>query len=227
MRFIALTVTALAAAAMLASSAFAAPKLSAAERKEINRAVDKFVLHAVRHKNAAAAYDVVSPTFRAGLTRAEFGRKDPAYPFPARGKHHPWSLDYVQPNEVGGSLLLQPEKRFIRKQGPILFDLIVIRHEGRWVVQSLIPKVIFGTPYKPKVVSVRDYSPTGAGGAPSHDPSRINGSYIVIPLGLFGALLAGLATWGAVRWYRDRRIDLKSVRPVTPGLGRATDRPRT
>lgn len=116
MRLIALTITALAAAAVLASSAFAAPKLSASERKAINRAVDTFVIHAVRHENPAAAYDVVSPTLRAGLTRTEFARKDPAYPFPARGKHHPWSLDYVLPNEVGGSILLQPEKKFIKKR---------------------------------------------------------------------------------------------------------------
>jgi len=212
MRFIALTFTALAAAAVLASSALAAPKLSAAERKAINRAVDAFVFHAVRHKNAGAAYDVVSPTFRAGMTRAEFARKDPAYPFPARGKHFPWSLDYVQPNEVGASILLQPEKRFIRKKGPILFDLIVINHQGRWVVQSLIPKVIFGTPFKPKVVSVRDFSPTGPGNAPTTNPSRINGSYIIVPLGLFGALLVALVGWGVFRWYRDRRIDLVSIR---------------
>jgi len=212
MRFIALTFTALAAAAVLASSALAAPKLSATKRTAINHAVDTFVFHAVRHKNAAAAYDVVSPTFRAGMTRAEFGRNDPAYPFPARGKHYHWSVDYVQANEVGASILLQPEKRFIRKKGPILFDLIVIKHRGRWVVQSLIPKVIFGTPYKPKVVSVRDYSPTGAGNAPTYNKSKINGDYIVIPFALFGALLAGLAGWGAVRWYRDRRVTLDSLR---------------
>jgi hypothetical protein len=212
MRFIALTLTALAAAAVLASSALAAPQLSVSERKAINRAVDTFVLHAVRHENARAAYDVVSPTFRAGLSRTEFNRKDPAYPFPARGKHFQWSLDYVQPNEVGASILLQPEKRFIRKKGPILFDLIVIRHKGHWVIQSLIPKVIFGTPYKPKVVSVRDYSPTGAGNAQTYSKNRINGDYIVIPFALFGALLAGLVGWGVLRWYRDRRIDLESVR---------------
>jgi hypothetical protein len=228
MRFIALTLTALAAAAVLASSALAAPKLSPAERKAINRAVDTFVFHAVRHKNAAAAYDVVSPNFRAGMTRAEFGRNDPAYPFPARGKHYHWSLDYVQPNEVGASILLQPEKRFIRRKGPILFDLIVIKHEGRWVVQSLIPKVIFGTPYKPKVVSVRDYSPTGAGNEPMHSESRINGDYIVIPFALFGALLAGLVGWGVVRWYRDRRIDLDSARDRDARLraSRPLTRPR-
>jgi hypothetical protein len=211
MRFIALLLAAL-AAAVLASSALAAPKLSASERKAINHTVDVFVLHAVRHRNAGAAYAFVSPTLRAGLTRAEFNRKSPAYPFPARGKHHPWSLDYVLPNEVGASLLLQPTKKFIRTQGPILFDLRVIRNHGRWVVDSLIPKVTFGTPYQPKVRSVRDYSPMTAGGGASYDHPKISGIYILVPVALFGALLAGLAAWGVVHWYRDRRVVIETFR---------------
>jgi hypothetical protein len=211
MRHIALIFTALAAAAVLASSAFAAPKLSPAERRAINRTVDAFVVNAVARKNPAAAYDVVSPTFRAGMSRAEFARKDPAYPYPARGGHFHWSVDYVQANEVGGSILLQPKKKYLRKQGPILFDLRVVRHDGRWVVESLIPKVTFGTPYQPKVRSVLDYSPMTAGNGPTVDPSRIKGTYIIIPFALFGALLAGLAGWGVLRWHRDRRIQAKSL----------------
>ena len=191
---------------MLASSAFAAPKLSASERKAINRTVDTFVIHAVRHENPAAAYDVVSPTLRAGLTRTEFAQKDPAYPFPARGKHHPWSLDYVLPNEVGGSILLQPEKKFIKKKGPILFDLIVIRHQGRWVVQSLIPKVIFGTPYKPKVVSVRDFSPR---------PGRETRRRAIRAGSAARTSSSRWALWRAAR--RSRRL---GGRPLAPGPAR-------
>jgi hypothetical protein len=213
MRYIALTFTAVAAAAVLASSAFAAPKLSPAERKAINRTVDAFVVNAVARKNPGAAYDFVSPTLRAGMSRAEFARKDPAYPYPARGRHFPWSLDYVDANEVGGSLLLQPTKKYLRKQGPILFDLRVVRHGGRWMVESLIPKVTFGTPYQPKVRSVRDYSPMTGGNGPTADPSRINGSYIIIPFALFGALLLGLAAWGVLRWHRDRRIVAETLPP--------------
>jgi hypothetical protein len=211
MRRIAISLTALAVAGVLAGSA-AAAKLSASERKAINRTVDAFVLHAVRHDNPAAAYDLVSPEFRAGLSRAEFARDDPAYPYPARGKHFSWSVDYVMPNEVGGTLLLQPEKRFIRKQGPIVFDLIVIRRSGDWVVQSLIPKAIFGTPYQNRVRSVRDFSPQTDGSGPTYDPARIKGAYIVIPFAVFGAFLAFLAGWGILRWRRDRRVRLDSVR---------------
>lgn len=212
MRLVTASLVAVATAALLASNAFAAPKLSAKERKAINRVVDAFVLHAVRHENPGAAYDLVSPTFRAGMSRKEFVRNDPAYPFPARGRHFPWSLDYVDPNEVGGSLMLQPDRRASKNQGALLFDLIVIRHQGRWVVDSLIPKVIFGPPHKPKVRSVLDYSPQTAGNGPTHDPSRISGTYIIIPFAVFGAFLAGLVAWGIVRWYRDRRVALDSVR---------------
>jgi hypothetical protein len=213
MRHVALILTALCGAAVLASSALAAPKLSPAERKSIDHAVDVFVFHAVRHRSAGAAYAFVSPTMRAGLTRAEFNRRSPAYPYPARGRHYHWWLDYVQPNEVGGSIMLQPQKKYIRTKGPILFDLRVIRYHGRWVVESLIPKVTFGTPYQPKVRSVRDYSPQSAGGGATYDRPKISGGYIMIPVALFGALLVGLAGWGVVRWYRDRRAASASVRP--------------
>lgn len=221
MRHVALPLTALAAAAVLASSALAAPKLAPAERKAINRAVDVFVFHAVRHHDAGAAYGFVSPTLRAGLTRAEFNRHSPAYPYPARGSHYHWWVDYVLPDEVGGSIMLQPQKKYVRTKGPILFDLRVIRYHGRWVVDSLIPKVTFGTPYQPKVRSVRDYSPQSAGGGATYDKPKVSGSYIVIPFALFGAVLAALAGWGVLRWYRDRRagaaVARRDVRPrVTP-----------
>jgi hypothetical protein len=210
MRLFAGSLIALAAAAAIASSALAAPKLSRTERKAINRTVNAFVLHAVRHKDAAKAYGLVSPTIRAGMSPKQFARQNPIYPYPARGHRFPWSLDYVEPDEVGGSLLLQPSKG--AKTGPILFDLRLTKHGGRWLVESLIPKVIFGIPEKPKVRSVLDYSPQAAGDGPTHDQSRISGSYIVIPFAVFGALLAGLAAWGVFRWNRDRKIALDSLR---------------
>jgi hypothetical protein len=212
MRLFSTSLLALALAAAVASNALAAPKLPHAERKVVNRTVDGFVLHAVRHKNAAAAYGLVSPTFRAGLSRKGFAKQDPAYPFPARGRHFPWTVDYVESGEIGGSILLQPRGAAAKRMGAILFDIRLTKHHGRWLVDSLIPKAFFGTPDKPLVRSVRDYSPQSAGNGPTHDPSRISGKYTYVFLGLFAAFLGGLAAWGVIRWYRDRRIALDSVR---------------
>jgi hypothetical protein len=201
---------ALVAGATAVGSATAAPKLAPAERKTLNRTIDKFVLHAVRHKNPAAAYFLISPQGRSGLTKKQFAKQDPIYPFNAKGHHFPWSVDYVEPAEIGGSILLQPVNN--TKFGPILFDLRLTKHHGAWLVESLIPKVIFGPPGSPKVRSVRDYSPQSIGNSgPTYDRPKITGDYIVIPLALFGAFLAFLAAWGAKRWYSDRRIARESA----------------
>lgn len=212
MRRVSIVLLAVVAAAALAANALAAPKIPRAERKAIDKTISTFVLHAVRHENAAAAYGVVSPTFRAGLSRRAFAKQDPAYPFRARGKHFPWRVDYVEPDEIGGSILLQPDRVAAKKMGAIMFDLRLTKHHGRWLVESLIPKAIFGVPTKPLVRSVRDFSPMTSGNGPTYDKAKVSGKYVYVVLGLFAAFLGGLACWGTVRWYRDRRITLDSVR---------------
>jgi hypothetical protein len=205
MRVFASFVLALAGAAVLATSALAAPTLSQSERREVNRTINAFVLHAVRHRNASAAYDLVSSGFRAGLTRKEFGKRDPAYPFPARGTKFPWTLQYVEPHELGGIIMLQPRKG--ANIGPILFDIRLIKHNQKWVIDTLIPAAIFGTPTSPKVRSVRDFSPQpGEQGAATSTQGRISSTFAVVPFAVIGSLLAGLAVWGLVRRQRDRRI---------------------
>jgi hypothetical protein len=211
MQRVLVTLLGLAAAAALAAPASAGPKLPRAERKAVDRTIDAFVLHAVRHKNAGAAYDLVSPTLRAGLSRKQFAHQDPVYPFPARGTKFPWTLQYVEPNELGGIILLQPRKG--AKTGPIVFDLRLTKHHGRWLVESLIPAATFGTPTQPRVRSVRDFSPQAAqqGDVPRGNQGRISATYAIIPFAVMGSLLGGLAVWGLLRWRRDRRI-MASVR---------------
>jgi hypothetical protein len=208
MKFVSASLVALAAAALLASNAFAAPKLSPQERKTLNRIVDGFVFHAVRHENAAAAYDLVSPDFRAGLSRAEFAKQNPAYPYPARGRHYAWSVDYVDSAEVGGSLMLQPDRKAAKKQGPVVFDIRLVKLHGRWVVDTLVPAAMFGTPTKPKVRSERDYGPgppPAGEGAPIYR-SKVSSMYAIVPFAVFGAMVVSLCIWGLVRRQRARRI---------------------
>src|SRR6266571_3775144 len=104
MRRLAIMLVGLAATAAFVSpvAAAAGPKLPRAERKAVAKTIDGFVLHAVRHKNAGAAYKLASPALRGGLTRKQFAHQDPVYPFPARGTKFPWTLQYVEPEEIGG-----------------------------------------------------------------------------------------------------------------------------
>ena len=91
-----------AAALLLAAPAAAAPKLSKADRAAITRSIDVFVNHAVKRADTAAAYGVVAPEMRPGISRKQWSRGDiPVYPFPARGTTHPWNVLYVTREEVG------------------------------------------------------------------------------------------------------------------------------
>jgi hypothetical protein len=192
-----------------AAPAAAQPKLTPAERAAITRSIDVFVNHAVKRSNPAAAFDVVAPELRPGMTRKSWKGGDiPAYPFPARGTTHPWNVLYVTREEVGLELQLQP--RAGSKQGPIIFHIYLRPVGKRWLVDSFMPVAILAPldAKKPKVLSVRDYSPQSAGGVSlgAGGPHQLNSLWIALPFGLIGAVLVGLACWGLARVVRHRRL---------------------
>jgi hypothetical protein len=96
-----------------------------AERTAINRTIDAFVRDAVRHENLPAAYDLVTPQFRGGVSRRAWARGEtPVYQYPARGTSwHGWTLDYALPNEVAFELVLAPRRG--SKIDPIAFSASV------------------------------------------------------------------------------------------------------
>jgi hypothetical protein len=205
MRILAAALVALAVAAPAA----ARPQLSPAERAAITRSIDVFVNHAVKRSNPAAAYDVVAPELRPGMTRKSWKGGDiPVYPFPAAGKTHPWNILYVTREEVGLELQLQP--RAGSKQGPIIFHIYLRPVGKRWLVDSFMPVAILAPldAKKSKVLSVRDYSPQNAGGTSlgNSGPHRLSSIWIALPFGLIGAVLVGFAVWGVARVVRNRRL---------------------
>jgi hypothetical protein len=205
MRILAAALVALAVAAPAA----ARPQLSPAERAAITRSIDVFVNHAVKRSNPAAAYDVVAPELRPGMTRKSWKGGDiPVYPFPAAGKTHPWNILYVTREEVGLELQLQP--RAGSKQGPIIFHIYLRPVGKRWLVDSFMPVAILAplNAKKSKVLSVRDYSPQNAGGTSlgNSGPHRLSSIWIALPFGLIGAVLVGFAVWGVARVVRNRRL---------------------
>jgi hypothetical protein len=147
---------------------------------------------------------------RPGISRGEWARGDiPVYPFPAAGSTHPWNVLYVTREEVGLELQLNPRTR--GKLGPIIFHIYLrpVRG-GRWLVDSFMPVATLAPLHakKSKVLSVRDFSPQNAGGASlgGTGPSRLSSLYLLVPFGLIGGTLLGLACWGLARAIRNRRL---------------------
>ena len=189
MKILAAALVALAFAAPAAAS----PKLSAADRAAITRSIDVFVNHAVKRVNAAAAFDVVAPEMRPGMTRKSWARSGdlPVYPFPARGKTHPWNILYVTRQEVGLELQLQP--RAGAKQGPIIFHIYLRPAHGRWLVDSFMPVATLAPldAKKTKVRSIRDFAPQAAGGVAlgNSGPGQLSSLYLILPVALIGGAL--------------------------------------
>lgn len=194
----------------LAAPAAAAPKLTRADRAAITRSIDVFVNHAVKRSRPAAAFDVVAPELRPGISRKAWSRGDlPVYPFPARGVTHPWNVLYVTREEVGLELQLNP--RAHSDVGPIIFHIYLrpVRG-GRWLVDSFMPVATLAPldAKQSKVRSVRDFSPQVAGGVAigAGGPSQLGRIWFVLPFALIGLALIGLAGWGGVRTIRHRRL---------------------
>jgi hypothetical protein len=228
-----------ASAAVLVAAAPAAakePRLSPSDRASINATLDAFVNHAVKRKNVAAAYDVVTPTMRDGMTRKQWSRGDiPVYPYPAAGhRFHKWTILYRTNEEVGIELILAPPARLERKLGQILFHVYLQPRHGRWLVDQFMPGATFAPVGKPPVVQgPGDFLGTPGGQTYNREsierdakPARLSAAYLFIPFAIIGLLLAGLVAWGVVHKLRNRRLDGPRVgRPLSIPADGARARP--
>jgi hypothetical protein len=205
----------LAALALVPAAAAATPRLAPSDRQAINRTLDVFVNHAVKRHNPAAAYDVLTPTMKGGMTRAQWSHGDiPVYPYPAVGRHfHGWTIQYRTRDELALELILSPTKRYQGKLGQILFHVYLHPAHSRWLVDSFMPGATFAPIGKPGVVqAARDFqaNPSAqtynrANKVDATQPTHVSSVFAVIPFALVGLALAGLAVWGLIGRVRHRR----------------------
>jgi hypothetical protein len=216
-----LVLAALAAVALsLAGTAGASGRhLTPADRQAISATIDTFVNHAVKRQDVSASYDVVAPELKAGMTRKEWAKGDiPAYPYPARGTSHGWTILYVTRDEVAVNLILRP-KPGVRMRG-ILFNLYLRPVHGKWLVDSFMPAATINTELfggAARVTSVRDFSPGAQSGGP-HGKPLVSSVVAYIPFAVLALILlalGGALTWSALR-YRPRGGSL----PPFPGTRR-------
>ena len=197
------------------SAAAKPPRLAPSDRAAINATLDIFVNHAVKRKDVAASYDVVTPTLRGGMSRKAWSRGSiPVYPYPAKGSQfHGWTIQYRNSEELAIELLLSPPRSKARKLGQFLFHVYLKPSHGRWLVDSFMPAATFAPVGKPAVVqAAADF--TASPGGSSYNRSghtrsgirQISGLYAIVPFSVLGVLLLGLAGWGVFAMIRNRRL---------------------
>ena len=179
-------------------------RLSAADRRAINRTLDRFVVTAVTRRNPAAAWELAGPTLRADTTRADWAKGDvPVFPFPAKGVHfHGWRPSLTYRDDVLFDVLIHPTER--SKKGPVSFTVEMKRRNGRWLVDGFVPVAEFSRAGdSPTVLSQADYAPGVS--SPHASKRRINKLVVAVPFVLLGLVLLVPLTLGCLSWYRGRR----------------------
>jgi hypothetical protein len=225
------------AALVGASSApAAAPRLSPADRAEINRTLDIFVNHAVKRHHPDAAYDVVTPTLKGGMTRAQWARGDiGVYPYPAAGtKFHQWTVQYRTKDELSIELILAPRARYRAKLGQILFNVYLHPSHGRWLVDSFMPGATFAPIGKAGVVqAARDFTANPSaqtynrgGKEKPIGVARVSAKWAIVPFALILLVLLVVAARSIVENLRFRRLAASHARPLSMPSDEARARPR-
>ena len=215
MRGLAILMACLGALAAAAPAA-AKDRLSPADRAAINATLDVFVNHAVKRRDVGKSYDVVTPTLRGSMTRAQWSRGSiPVYPYPAAGRQfHNWTVQYRTREEVALELILSPNARNRKKLGQFLFNVYLQPKNGRWLVDSFMVGATFSPEGKaPVVQAAGDFGATPGGQTYNRPgveresrPPVVNSIFILVPFAMLGLLLLGIVAWIVVGKLRYSRI---------------------
>jgi hypothetical protein len=175
--------------------------LTRADRREIDRTLQRFVEDGMGREDVGAAYRLSSPALRAGSTLAEWQHGAvPIYPYDARpGTTRGWSLQFVEGNHAALEVFLQPAER--EETGPITVAVDMSKIRGRWLVDGLAPTAVFSKPgEKARVFANTDLAPgtPNAGGE-----ARLGATWLLVPVAGIVVLMLGLLAVVLVR--RDRR----------------------
>lgn len=159
-----------------------------------------FVRTAVRRRNIAKSWDLVTPAMKQGHTRADWasGRDLPVIKYPAIFAR--WHVAYSYADEVDLQVALFARPEQINAQ---VFDVTLhpVRHgtRTRWLVDSFLP-----TPAAGDGVGSRLNHRTGIFGARTPPVTREGKIWLFIPLSIFALLPAVLLALGVRRWHAAR-----------------------
>lgn len=182
-------------------------RLRKADRGEIGRTLVAFVREGVAQRNLTAAYDLVTPAFRGGTTRAQWREgASPVFVYSAvtRGISGNWRVNYSYRGEVGVALMLSSTRP--RKVGQIVFHAELRQRRGSWLVDSFAPVATF-TPIgigRQHETGPADYA-AGSRTELYAQEAALSPLWIVVPAGVIGLVLLVPLGFVLVSRLHDRR----------------------
>jgi hypothetical protein len=169
-------------------SAPATVPVTAKRRHAIDTLLDRFLPSALERRNLAALRTLVTPSFAAGVTDAEWQRGQiPVLPYkPRDSRFRGWVVNYSYANEVSLDVLVHPSAK--EELGAIAFTAVVKRNHGKWLMNELVPTASFAKEKKaPRILAQPDFQPNMVQGA-THK-SRLSATWLAVPAALLATIV--------------------------------------
>lgn len=185
-----------------------AVELTRIERAKALATAANFVTHAVARRKVELAYDITAPSFRAGISRAQWRTENiPVVPFPVEEAR--WKIEYSYTDALGLQVLLVPTAR--SKLRPAVFAMELTPtgkgKDHKWLVSSWAPTGMAGG------AAPAARPATGAGGVPNlgqtlqGGEARLDARWLLAPIALIGLVPLIVGGFYFRSWRRGRRAD--------------------
>ena len=181
--------------------------LSAADRRAVLQAVDRFVEAAVARHDLAAAYDLTAPELRGPMSRRQWARGEipvPAYPVYRHGAR----ITDAYRNDVSVQLFLKARRPSVEPLGVDMELKAVGKGSNRrWLVAYYLPRQTLGTAVARGPTAAPEPKDPGLG-------PHLSKVWFFVPLGMLGLIVlvpvgVGIRDWlqgrAAERRYGERR----------------------
>jgi hypothetical protein len=178
-------------------------RMTTARRQAIDNLLDTFVPAAVERQKPLDALPLVTPSFRAGVSRDAWSRGElPVFPYDAQGEDfHHWTLNYSFPREISIDLLLHPTQK--EPLGPLAITAVFKQTaHGRWLIDSFVPAASFAPQKKkPKVLASPDFTPFAEG----RGNSQLSTTWLLVPAAILALIVLVPIGLGVAHLRRSRR----------------------
>ncbi len=176
--------------------------LTPARRRAIDTLLTTFVPAAVERHEPLRALPLVTPAFRAGVTRNEWAHGNlPVLPFDSSNKRYPWTLGYSYSDEISVDVLLHPSAK--EELGAIAFTAVFKQTPRGWLIDSFVPAASFAPRKKPpRILAQADFIPSMT----THvTKAQLDARWMLVPAAVLALIVLVPIGIGVVKWRRGRK----------------------
>lgn len=191
-------------------------RVTPAERREINKTLDRFLRAALDRSSPATAWRLAGPELKTGSTLREWRAGTSPIPyFPPREKtFHGWTAVDAGPRYVVfDHLVVHP--RHGSRTSSWVFSGEVVKRGSRWLVNRLYTIAVFQRPTKTGThqLGPQDFAaPPSSGGAGQTSGGALSKEWLLVGAGLIGLVLLFPLGFGVTSVVRSRRSHKRYAR---------------